>query len=72
MLDIRGNYMDEKSLEEIWYGLHSNISMLCLKFDSKDKVLELETVEYVDTELEINRKINNDVIPKIKSRKEHK
>ena len=73
MLDIRGNYMDEKSLEEIWYGLHSNISMLCLKFDSKDKVLEPETVAFVNTELEINRKINNDILPKVKSRiKEHK
>ena len=73
MLDIRGNYMDEKSLEELWRGLHSNMSMMSLKFDSKDKVLEMETVAFVNTELEINSKINRDVLPKIKSRiNEHK
>lgn len=39
-LNIKGNYMDEESLEAIWVGLNDNIKLKSFLFDSIDKVLE--------------------------------
>ena len=51
--------MDEDSLEDIWKGLHSNVSITALQFDSQDKVLEQQTMQAVLDELAINEKINS-------------
>lgn len=33
-LDIRGNYMNEEILEQLWHSLHCNIDLVDLMFDS--------------------------------------
>lgn len=43
--------------------------MLEIFFDSKDRVLEAETVNFVETELKINGDINKDILPVIRNRK---
>ena len=39
------------------------MSLMTFQFDSKDKVLEVDTVDFVETELRINLKINKDILP---------
>ena len=54
-LDIRGNYMNEDILEQLWSNLHDNIELVDLQFDSQDIVLEDVAIESVRLELDINR-----------------
>ena len=56
-LDIRGNYMNEYILEQLWSNLHDNIELVDLQFDSQDIVLEDVAIESVKLELDINKQI---------------
>ena len=53
-LNLEGNYMSEEIIEELWLGLHENISITKFIYDSKDIILMPETVEVVELELEKN------------------
>ena len=64
-LNIKGNYMDEHSLEEIWAGLNDNIVLKHFIFDSIDKVLEDQTIQSIERELKLNNTIADDILPKI-------
>ena len=64
-LNIKGNYMDEESLEAIWVGLNDNIKLKSFLFDSIDKVLEDQTIKSIERELSLNNTIAEDILPKI-------
>lgn len=67
-LDLEGNYMSEEIIEELWTGLHTNISITTLSYDNKDIIFDKETVEIVEQELEINRQIRQGMLNLIESR----
>lgn len=64
-LDLRGNYLNEEILEQIWVGMHHNMSLTQILFDTKDVFVEPEALESIMLETEINRHIIDYILPKI-------
>lgn len=60
-LDIRGNYMSEEILKELYNSLLKNIELEELLFDSQDRVLGEKTTDLLKLELEKNFCIHHDI-----------